>query len=185
MGKTAKAKKLEPKPNEDAIRAYAAERRASLGTPRPKFDAKRCLEVEEAFLDGLRSSWSVAKSAWAAGIAETTAYAWKNASLATKRDDDTYKDDFCVRWAVAYDIGVASLEDEAIRRAKHGVEKPVYQGGVMVGTVTEYSDTLMSFVLRGKAPKTYNTERHEHTGPDGAAIEHNMTMTFVKSGQKK
>jgi hypothetical protein len=90
-----------------------------------------------------------------------------------------------VRWAQAYETGVDRLEDAAIRRARDGVEKPVYQGGVLVGTTTEYSDTLMGLVLRGKRPKSYNTERHEHTGADGKAIEMNMTLTFVKSGQKK
>ena len=185
MAKTAKKAKEAPVPNADAVRAYAAERRASLAPKRPDASGKRCRELEDAFLDGLRGSWSVHKSAWAAGITEQTAYAWRKASLDTMQEDGTCKDDFCIRWQEAYDVGVASLEDEAIRRAKHGVEKPVYQGGVMVGTVTEYSDTLMGLALRGKNPKTYNTERHEHTGADGKAIEMNMSVTFRKSEQAK
>lgn len=185
----AKAVKKEREPkidNPDAIRRLAAAKRATLPPPRPKFEAKRSPEVEEAFLDGLREGWSISRSAWAAGITETTPYDWKNKSLATL-DEETgrYKDDFCVRWAAAYETGVHSLEDEAFRRATKGVEKPVYQGGVLVGTVTEHSDTLMGLMLRGKAPKTYNTERHEHSGPDGGAINMNMTVNFVKSSQKK
>jgi hypothetical protein len=185
VGKSAKKAK-EPKTDDPAaIRKLAEARRATLPAARPDFSAKRTKEVEEAFLDGLRSARSISRSAWAAGISEKSAYDWRKASQNTLREDGTYRDDFCVRWEEAHQAGVDMLEDEAIRRAAHGVEKPVYQGGVLVGAVTEYSDTLMMLVLRGKAPKTYNTERHEHTGKDGGAMEMNMTIEFVKSEQKK
>jgi len=44
---------------------------------------------------------------------------------------------------MALDIGADSLEDEAVRRARDGYDKPVYQQGQCVGHVREYSDTLM------------------------------------------
>ena len=47
------------------------------------------------------------------------------------------------------------LEPEAIRRAVEGVEKPVYQGGELVGYVREYSDTLLIFLLKGGKPHKY------------------------------
>ncbi len=47
------------------------------------------------------------------------------------------------------------LEDEAWRRAVQGVEEPVYQGGKLVGTVTRYSDTLMTWLLRGLRRERY------------------------------
>lgn len=129
---------------------------------------------------GLRGGHSISKSAWAAGISSVTAYAWKKNSLATA-DPETgvLKDDFALRWKAAYADGVDVLEDEARRRAVDGIERPVYQGGVLVGAVTEYSDTLLAFALRGKKPETYNTERHEHTGKDGAPISHNLKIEFV------
>jgi hypothetical protein len=187
VGKSPKKASYPKVDNPEAIRKMAEERRAAMSRPRSPGHSpnKRSRELEEAFLDGLRDSWSVSKSAAAAGISVPTAYAWKYKSEETQQEDGSYKDDFCVRWARAYEAGVDRLEDAAIRRARDGVERPVYQGGVLVGTTTEYSDTLMGLVLRGKRPNTYNTERHEHTGADGKPMEMNMIVTFVKSSQKK
>jgi hypothetical protein len=184
------ATKKEPKPapvdNPDAIAAMAAERRrAALQEPPSKFSAKRSPAVEAEFLKSMALGWSVSKSAWTAGISSITAYQWKRDSLASLREDGSYADDFCVRWDAAYEDGVDVLEDAAHRRAVHGVEKPVYQQGVMVGTVTEYSDTLLGLALRGKKPARYNTERHELSGPGGAAIPMAMEIEFIESKGKK
>ena len=58
------------------------------------------------------------------------------------------------------------LEDEAWRRAVEGVDKPVYQGGELVGTVREYSDSLMTWLLRGLRPERYR-EHVDVTTHDG------------------
>jgi hypothetical protein len=55
-----------------------------------------------------------------------------------------------------------SLEREAIRRAVEGTEKPVYQGKELVGTIREYSDTLLIFLMKGALPSKYR-ERVEIT----------------------
>lgn len=47
------------------------------------------------------------------------------------------------------------MEAEAWRRGKTGVLKPVYQGGKKVGSVREYSDTLLIFMLKGTRPEKY------------------------------
>lgn len=189
LAKTATKKKA-PKPapvdNPDALEAMAQERRRSLiAEPPSKFESKRSPAREAIFLTSMAQGWSVSKSAWTAGISSITAYQWKKDSLASLREDGTYADDFCVRWEAAYEDGVDVLEDAAHRRAVHGVEKPVYQQGVMVGTVTEYSDTLLGLALRGKKPARYNTERHEHSGPNGAAIPMAMEIEFIESKGKK
>jgi hypothetical protein len=179
----AATKKAKPEPNPDALRVLAHARQRlerDRGEKPPKFELKRCREVEEAFLDGLRAGWSVSRSAWRAEIHQNTVYTWRRDSAASEG-----KDDFAVRWQAAYDAGVEMLEDEATRRAVKGVEKPVYQGGVLVGSITEYSDSLLSFALRGKNPKVYNTERHEHTGADGGAIQHNLQIEFVNAPKDK
>ena len=190
VGKEPKRKAKEPpQPNADAIRKIAEERRRSIPpTPPAVAEPKRSPQVEEAFLDGLRGGWSVSKSAWAAGIHDRTVRRWKAASVASKREDGTYADDFAQRWEEAYEAGCDRIEDEAFRRATQGVEKPVYQGGVLVGTITEYSDTLMGLLMRGKRPGVYNTERHEHTGKDGGPVSMNLSIEFVdvpKAGKAK
>lgn len=52
------------------------------------------------------------------------------------------------------------LEREAFRRAHTGTLKPIYQGGEKVGSVREYSDTLMIFLLKGARPQKYR-ENHK------------------------
>lgn len=47
------------------------------------------------------------------------------------------------------------LEPEAYRRAIQGVEKPIYYRGEEVGTVTEYSDSLLIRLLQGAMPEVY------------------------------
>lgn len=46
---------------------------------------------------------------------------------------------------------LSDLETEAWRRAVKGTKKPVYQGGKKVGTITEYSNTLLMFLIKAEA----------------------------------
>lgn len=187
MAKPAKERKPPPEPDAEALRRMAEERRRSSPVPVPhKFSAKRSRAVEEAFLDGLRGGWSVKKSAWSADISSETARQWRRDSEATcDPETSIYKDDFALRWLAADQDGVDVLEDEAHRRGVEGVDRPVYQGGVMVGTVTEYSDTLLNLKLRGKRPGVYNTERHELTGANGGPMAMSMAIEFVDAPGKK
>ena len=50
------------------------------------------------------------------------------------------------------------LEKEAWRRAREGFAEPVYQHGKLVGTVQRYSDALLIFLLKGRAPERYGTK---------------------------
>jgi hypothetical protein len=48
-----------------------------------------------------------------------------------------------------------ALEREARRRAVEGTEKPVYHNGKVVGTIREYSDVLLIFMMKGNMPSKY------------------------------
>jgi hypothetical protein len=189
----AASKKPEPEPKVDNPEAVARLTRYSdelrkirdARAPKDKGTTKRTPELERLFLEGLADGHSITTSAWAINIHRTTAFDWRVKSEATKQEDGTYTDDFCVRWDQAVQAGTDRLEDEAIRRAARGYERPVFQGGVMVGTTTEYSDTLMALVLKGKRPEKYNTERHEMSGPNGGAIPVAMEIEFVDVKAKK
>lgn len=63
--------------------------------------------------------------------------------------------DFDREFLEAQAMLVHFLEDEAYRRAVTGVQKPVFQGGVQVGVITEYSDTLLALLLKANAPGKY------------------------------
>ena len=83
-----------------------------------------------------------------------SAYEW--------RDDDPK---FAQEWKKAIEVGADLLEEEALRRAVQGVQRPVYQGGRLVGNVREYSDTLLIFLLKGAKPQKYaERTNHNHSG---------------------
>lgn len=71
--------------------------------------------------------------------------------------------EFAKAWDAALDIAGDMLEDEAIRRGFDGVLKPVYQGGVKVGSVREYSDGLAALLLKAHKPEKFR-DRVELSG---------------------
>lgn len=107
---------------------------------------------QRAFLAAYAVTGSVMRAAAHARIHRTLEWKWRENSPA-----------FARAFAVAREISVEVLEVEAYRRAHDGVDRPVYQGGRRVGTVREYSDTLLIFLLKGLAPEKYR-ERFEHSG---------------------
>lgn len=110
------------------------------------------------FLGALIETANVTTAAERADVGRATVYDHR------KRDPD-----FAKAWDEAKEIGADALEDEAVRRAKEGTLKPVFQGGELVGHVREYSDTLLIFLLKGAKPAKYR-ERFELTGKDGAPL---------------
>ncbi len=75
------------------------------------------------------------------------------------------------------------LEAEATRRAHEGVPKPIYQQGRLVGEVQEYSDSLLTFLLKARRPGIYGDRAAiEHTGAGGAPLT--VTVEFVKPQPK-
>lgn len=112
----------------------------------------RTAKTRARFLEALAATCNVSKACRLSRVARNSVYDW--------RDHDPV---FAAQWAEALDRGGEVLEDEAVRRAKDGLRKPVYQGGKLVGHVREYSDTLLIFLLKGAKPNKYG-ERVEHRG---------------------
>jgi hypothetical protein len=69
---------------------------------------------------------------------------------------------FAAAWDDALRLGVEALHDEAVRRARKGVRRPIYQGKELVGYVREYSDRLLMFLLNAHDPEKY-ADRHKTT----------------------
>ena len=63
--------------------------------------------------------------------------------------------EFTVAMREAGITATEALETEAWRRARDGVDEPVYQHSKLVGTITRYSDNLLMFMLRARAPERY------------------------------
>src|SRR5262249_16287637 len=114
------------------------------GVPSRPVGGKKVPAIVEPFLAELAHGASVTAAAEYAGVSRAMVFRWRRDELEVAR-----------RWDEGIQMGVDRLEDEAHRRAVHGVARPVYQGGAKVGEIREYSDTLLLAILRGKRPDVY------------------------------
>jgi hypothetical protein len=71
---------------------------------------------------------------------------------------------FAARWTEALDLGVEQLQDNAMKRAIDGVERPVWRGGEKVGSVTHYDNRLLQFLLKAHRPQVYDRPRNAAPG---------------------
>jgi hypothetical protein len=128
---------------------------------RARSAAAKLAHQKRLFLDALGAKHLVSAAAKAAGVHRSTPCAW--------RESD---ENFARRWDEIVDESTDLLEREAYRRAAVGVEKPVYQGGGKVGTVREFSDTLLIFLLKARRPAVYRDHHQvEHVGPEGGPVQ--------------
>ena len=88
-----------------------------------------------AFIKAIQSGQTVAAALRLVRVRREDIYA--------ARFDDTA---FKAAWDEAWTMGADALEDEAMRRAIDGVEKPVFRGGEVVGHVRDYSDSMLMFI---------------------------------------
>lgn len=100
---------------------------------------------KRAFLAAYRETCNVRLAADMAETSRSSVYRWRD-------HDPEFEEAFQLAREDAADI----LEAEAHRRAVEGVEKPVgWYMGEPGGTVREYSDTLLIFLLKGARPEKY------------------------------
>ncbi|WND02045.1 hypothetical protein QGN29_10850 [Temperatibacter marinus] len=93
------------------------------------------------FLSSLSTGATVSFAAEQARVSPSTVYKWRTSDPA-----------FAVEWDAAVEAGTDRLEDEAYRRALEGVERPVYFGGKPIGSVRDYSDSLLVLMLKARRP---------------------------------
>lgn len=105
-----------------------------------KFDPAR----RKKFIEALRSTANISLASRMAGISQSTARTYKAAYPG-----------FSDEWDTALEEAADNLEQEARRRAMTGVAVDVYHQGVVVGTKTEYSDSLMALLLKAHKPEKY------------------------------
>lgn len=119
-------------------------------------------EKKVEFLKVLTTTANVSAASKAIGFARQSLYD-------IRRSDPA----FAARWADAAEEGVDMLEQECRRRAMLGTNRPVYQGGQLVGHVKDYSDTLAIFLLKGHRPEKYRDRwqvDHKHSGQVNHAV---------------
>lgn len=132
------------------------------------------IAAKAKFLDVIGRGYSITKACQAADIDTRTARNW--------RDEDL---DFCAAWDEASTAGLNVLEDEAVRRAVDGVERPVFGRGERIGEITEYSDTLLMFVLKGRLRQKYGDKTSvEFMGNMGTTRQVAKKIAEAKSPQE-
>ena len=79
--------------------------------------------------------------------------------------------DYPERFRRAEARAARALEDEAVRRAKHGTTRAIRHRGRIVGYELEYSDTLLVQLLKATNPKKF-LERSTvaHTDGEGGSL---------------
>jgi hypothetical protein len=121
------------------------------------------------FVDSFAKCGIVSAAARVAGISRQHAY------RAAKSDTE-----FAAAWAEAREEAADELEFEARRRAKDGVVRPVYQGGKKVGEVTEYSDTLLIFLLKALRPEVFrDNARVVVAGDQSSPVRHDHSPSVT------
>jgi hypothetical protein len=123
---------------------------------------------QRAFLAAFASCGILTPAAKKAKVARAQHYVWKK--------DPEYSAAF----EEATDEACELLEAEARRRAATGTLKPVFYQGKKCGSVREYSDVLLMFLLKSLKPERYrDNAKIEHAGPNGGPLE--VRVTFVRA----
>jgi len=104
----------------------------------------RTAAKQAKFLENLAENGIISAAAKACGLSRRTLYDWRAADLA-----------FAAAWDEALQIGLDTLQDEAIRRAVVGEELPQFFNGPRRITPRKYSDLLLMFLLRHHRPQQY------------------------------
>lgn len=103
---------------------------------------------KKAFLESFRQHGNVTRACRETGVGRSTVYAWQE-----------HDQDFSFAFRVAEEEATEHLEEAAYERAVKGVaqETPIFHRGKHIDTVvkTEYSDTLLIFLLKARAPEKY------------------------------
>jgi hypothetical protein len=134
--------------------------------------AARTALVRARFLQEFAACGTVTRASRAAKVGRRTVNDWLERDAAFR---ELYED--------ALEEAVDMVEDEARRRAIKGTLKPVYQGGVKVGTIREYSDAMLAMILKGRRKEVFG-DRHELTGKDGKALPANVVLRYYPESMR-
>lgn len=130
------------------------------------------------FINALRNSGNVRAACQAAGIARSAAY------LARERSPE-----FKAAWDEALEEAVDTLEAAAWMRARDGVKRvePImYQGQkVAEKVIAEYSDSLMSLLLKAHRPAKYRERFDVEIVDTRTRIQAAVAQVMHQTGKSK
>ena len=108
----------------------------------------------KTFLHYLGRSGSVTYAASRAGLERRTLYRRK------ARDEQ-----FAAQWDEALNLGIDRLQDDAMQRALNGTERPLFRNGRQVGSMQQYDNRLLQFLLRAHRPDIYAEKKQSAIPP--------------------
>ena len=126
------------------------------------------------FLSMLAQTANLLKSAEYAGISTSIVYK-------RRKSDPEFKEQYDEAWQAGYEI----LEGECARRAFEGYDQPVFQQGMQVGVIRQYSDALAMFLMKGNKPMKFKDRASSEVsinGPDGGPVQTTLTHDLSKLG---
>jgi len=166
--KDSRAKKVRKKPTKKERKATRSTRRKPETN---KEEIKDYFEIEDrkwtpaltrelkmVFLRAFARHGIISDGTVAAGITYRTYYRWK-------RDDEVFNEDCKTAETMANDL----MEREARRRAIDGFERPIIYQGEVTGEYTDFSDALLTTLMKGNKPEKYK-ERTQHSGSIGRPL---------------
>lgn len=122
--------------------------------------------TKAAFLKAYSELGVVTHAAAAAGVSRQTIYQWQE-----------HDEAFGLLMNQSRGEADDAIRREIHRRAIDGLDKPVYQGGRQVGTIREYSDTLLIFLAKSRMPEFRDKQQIEHTGELAISLK---TLTGIR-----
>jgi len=106
-------------------------------------------EIQQAFIEALADTGSVASACRMVGRSTGSAYALRR---------DAEAGEFRAAWLAAQGWGVLRLQDAVMDRALNGVEVPIVYHGEIVGHARHYDNRLAAFILRNHLPGQYGAD---------------------------
>jgi hypothetical protein len=127
-------------------------------------------EKQIDFIEALAASGCVEEACEAVGMASSSAY-----RLRARADAQSFR----YAWDFALDYAIARLSDAVFSRAIHGVARPVFYKGEVVGERRYYDERLAMWLLRHRDPVRYGAWRDDHAyerHPDGPALSLSLAV---------
>lgn len=125
-------------------------------------------EIQQAFIETLADTGSVASACRMVGRSTGSAYALRRHPEAGE---------FRAAWLAAQGHGILRLQDAVIERALNGVDVPIVYHGEVIGYFKKYNDRLAAFILRNHLPEQY--------GEDGGRRPHAIDAKKLAAAKKQ
>jgi len=149
--KTKRPQRKKPETNKGEIKDYFT-------VDDRKWTPKLVKELKQVFCRSYARHGIISDGTVAAGITYRTYHKWR-------KDDELFNEDCKTAEAMANDL----MEREARRRAIDGFERPIIYQGEVTGEYTDFSDALLTTLMKGNKPEKYK-ERTQHSGQIGRPL---------------